>query len=90
MRFIMPYISSDKRINNFCNQLIKSKKWIYDRGTKHSLLKHATKGGFKTLVVSSTPSDARAFANFRRDYNRYIRAFLIQSGVIRPKLPAAA
>ena len=86
----MPYISSDKRINNFCNQLIKSKKWIYERGTKHSLLKHATKGGFKTLVVSSTPSDARAFANFRRDYNRYIRAFLIQSGVIRPKLPGAA
>ena len=82
MRFIMPYISSDKRINNFCNQLIKSKKWIYDRGTKHSLLKHATKGGFKTLVVSSTPSDNYAFAMLRREYNRYLRVFLIQTGVI--------
>ena len=81
----MPYISSDKRINEFCNMLIKSKKWIYVRGTKHSSLKHIAKGGFKTLVVSSTPSDNYAYAMIRRDYNRYIRAYLIQTGVINPQ-----
>lgn len=81
----MEHISKDKRINDFCNRLINTKRWVYEQGKNHPSLKHIVKGGFKILVIASTPSDPRASANFRRDYNRYIRAFLIQTGVINPQ-----
>lgn len=78
----MIYISSDKQINDFCNALLKSGHWKYYRGGKHPILRHMAIGATKFFIVPCTPSDPRAFANFRRDYNRYIRTFLIQTGVI--------
>lgn len=81
----MIYISADKRINDFCNALIRSKHWEFISGKTHPSLRHTSKGGFKTLIVSSTPSNNYAYEMMRRDYNHYIRAFLIQIGVIIPQ-----
>lgn len=81
----MEHISKDKRINDFCNRLINSKRWVYEQGKNHPSLKHIVKGGFKILVIASTPSDNYAYAMIRREYNRYIRAYLIQTGVINPQ-----
>lgn len=86
----MSILSNDSKINEMCNAMLKSGRWVLARHGKHPILRHLADGATKFFIIPSTPSDARAFANFRRDYNRYIRAFLIQSGVIRPKLPAAA
>ena len=78
----MARISTDKRINDFCNALIRSKRWEFIQGKTHPSLRHTAKGGFKTLVVSSTPSNNYAYEMMRREYNRYLRAYLIQTGVI--------
>lgn len=78
----MANISTDKLINDFCNALIQSKRWVFIKGKTHPSLRHITKGGFKTLIVSSTPSNNYAYEMMRREYNRYIRDFLIQTGVI--------
>ncbi|MBO5631360.1 MAG: hypothetical protein J5965_20015 [Aeriscardovia sp.] len=75
-------ISRDKRINDFCNKLIKTKKWVFIRGKKHPFLKHIANGGFKTIKVSCTPSNNYAFEMLEREYYQYLRAFLIQTGVI--------
>lgn len=75
-------ISRDKRINDFCNKLVKTGQWVFIRGKKHPFLKHIAKGGFKTMKVSCTPSNNYAFEMLEREYNHYIRAFLIQTGVI--------
>ena len=79
---IMERISKDKRINDFCNKLINTKRWVRVQGKNHPSLRHNVKGGFKTLVFSSTPSNNYAFEMFQREYNHYIREFLIQTGVI--------
>ena len=79
----MPYISADKHINDFCNALIRSKCWTFIPGKTHPSLRHTSKGGFKTLIVSSTPSNNYAYEMMRREYNHYIREFLIQTGVIQ-------
>ena len=78
----MERISKDKRINDFCNELISTKRWVRVQGKNHPSIKHNVKGGFKTIVVSSTPSNNYAFEMFQREYNHYIREFLIQNGVI--------
>ena len=78
----MTYFSSDKRINEFCNALIRSKRWTLIQGKNHPALKHISKGGFKILIVSSTPSNNYAYEMMRREYNHYLRAYLIQTGVI--------
>jgi len=78
----MAHISTDKRINAFCNALIRSKRWEFIQGKTHPSLRHTAKGGFKTLVVSSTPSNNYAYEMMRREYNHYLRAYLIQIGVI--------
>lgn len=78
----MIYISADRRINDFCNALIRSKRWRFIPSKTHPSLKHTSKGGFKTLIVSSTPSNNYAYEMMRREYNHYLRAFLIQTGVI--------
>lgn len=78
----MSHISTDKRINDFCNALIRSKRWEFIQGKTHPSLRHITKGGFKTLIVSSTPSNNYAYEMMRREYNHYIREFLIHAGVI--------
>ena len=78
----MAHISADKRINDFCNALIRSKCWTFIKGKTHPSLRHISKGGFKTLTVSATPSNNYAYEMMRREYNHYIRKFLIQTGVI--------
>ena len=80
----MIYISADKRINKFCNALIRSGRWKYFRGGKHSILKHVSKISHKVLVIAITPSDSNAFAMLLREYKKFIRAYLIQTGVILP------
>lgn len=78
----MANLSNDPKINEMCNAMLKSGHWALVRHAKHIILRHIAKGAKKCLIVPSTPSDLRAFANFRRSYNRYIREFLIQTGVI--------
>lgn len=78
----MVYISADKRINDFCNALLRSGRWIYYRGGKHSILKHKPPTSFKALVVAITPSNGNAFKMLERAYNRNLREVLIQTGVI--------
>lgn len=78
----MSNLSNDSKINEMCIAMLRSGRWALARHAKHVILRHLAKGAKKCLIVPSTPSDPRAFANFRSDYNRYIRAFLIQTGVI--------
>jgi hypothetical protein len=78
-------LSNDSKINEMCDAMLKSGRWTLTRHSKHPILRHQTKGASKFFIVPCTPSDPRAFANFRRDYTRYIRAFLIQTGVIYPQ-----
>ena len=78
----MVCISADKRINDFCNALIRSGRWKYIRGGKHSILKHVSKISHKVLVIAITPSDGNAFEMLKREYKKFVRAYLIQTGVI--------
>jgi hypothetical protein len=79
---IMSNLSNDPKINEMCNGMLRTGHWIIKRHEKHPILKHIAKGATKFFSIPCTPSDPRAYANFRRDYNRYIREFLIQTGVI--------
>ena len=81
----MSNLSNDSKINEMCNAMLKSGRWALVRHAKHPILRHIADGANKFFIVPGTPSDPRASANFRRDYNRYIRAFLIQTGVINPQ-----
>lgn len=78
----MIYISADKRINDFCNALIRSGRWNYFRGGKHYIFRHISPISHKPLVVAITPSDENAFEMLKREYKKLIRAYLIQTGVI--------
>jgi len=78
----MSNLSNDSEINEMCNGMLRTGRWAITRHAKHPILKHIAKGATKFFIIPCTPSDPRAFANFRRDYNRYIRKFLIQTGVI--------
>lgn len=84
----MPYISSDKNIRDFVQNILRSGQWEVIRHEKHVIIRHVAKGANKTIVVPSTPSDPRTFDNFRRDYYRYLRQYLIQVGWIRNCLTA--
>lgn len=79
----MPYISGNKEIRDFVLNLLRSGQWEIARHGKHVIIRHTAKGANKTIVIPSTPSDPRAFDNFRRDYFRYLRQYLIQSGWAR-------
>ena len=79
----MPYISSDKNIRDFVQALIRSGQWEFIRHGKHVIIRHKAKGANKTIVVPSTPSDPRTYDNFRREYFRYLRQYLILSGSIQ-------
>ena len=79
----MPYISSDKNIRAFVQNLLRSEQWEIVRHGKHVIIRHKAKGANKTIVVPSTPSDPRAYDNFRREYFRYLRQYLILSGWIQ-------
>lgn len=78
----MSNLSNDSKINEMCNTMLKSGCWVLARHAKHPILRHQTEGATKFFIVPCTPSDPRAYANFRRDYNRYLRQFLIATGVI--------
>ncbi len=59
----MKYCSC-KMIDQLVKDLIRQ-GWIYSRGSKHGRL--SPPKGRATLSVPCTPSDYRAFLNFRRD-----------------------
>ena len=77
------YISSDKNIRNFVQNILRSGQWEIVRHGKHVIIRHVAEYANKTIVVPSTPSDPRTFENFRRDYYRYLRQYFIQVGWIR-------
>lgn len=80
---MQPYISNNKDIRDFVLNILKSKKWEIARHGKHVILRHIEEGANKIFSIPCTPSDSRAFSNFCRDYYRYVREFLIQSGKIQ-------
>ena len=80
---MQPYISNNKDIRDFVLNILKSKKWEIARHGKHVILRHIEEGANKIFSVPCTPSDSRAFSNFCKDYYRYVREFLIQSGKIQ-------
>jgi hypothetical protein len=80
------YISNDKNIRDFVQNILRSGNWEIARHGKHVIIRHIAEMANKTIVVPSTPSDPRTFENFRRDYLRYLRQYLIQVGWIRNRL----
>ncbi|MBT0068284.1 hypothetical protein J4H69_20265 [Vibrio alginolyticus] len=65
----MRRFSKNKDINAFIRQLIKSKQWYCVQGGKHcSLFSPAG----KRITIPSTPSDYRAYKNFKKDIERII------------------
>lgn len=59
--------SSDKELNKLVRKLV-AKGWAYERRRKHGFLNSSDKQ-FKTSVPGS-PSDRRAFINFKQDIYR--------------------
>jgi len=59
----MKKYSNDKDINRYVRELVR-KGWRFKDGKKHPSL-FAPCG--RRLVVPASPSDSRAFYNFRRD-----------------------
>ncbi|MDI4667627.1 hypothetical protein AAEU31_02355 [Pseudoalteromonas sp. SSMSWG5] len=62
----MKKYSSDKDINMLVRALLKKKGWSIRQGKHPKLI---TPSGFK-VTVPSTPSDFRAFKNFKNDIRR--------------------
>ena len=58
-----------KMIDQLVKGLIRQ-GWIFSRGGKHGRL--SPPNGWRTLSVPRTPSDYRAFLNFRRDVRRVL------------------
>lgn len=56
--------SAAKEINTLVQKLVKD-GWTYWRGGRHGRLQAPS--GHPTLTIACTPSDRRAFQNFRRD-----------------------
>ena len=65
----MKRISKDKDINSFVRSLIKLSHWTAVRGSKHIALLSPLG---KRITVPSTPSDRRAYINFKKDVLRTI------------------
>jgi hypothetical protein len=62
----MKYCSC-KEINALVTALVRQ-GWSFCRGGKHGKLRMPS--GKRTLTVPTSPSDHRAFLNFRRDVHR--------------------
>ena len=62
----MKKYSTDKNINSLVHQLLKQNQWQIRRG-RHPVLIAPTG---KRLAVPGTPSDRRAFINFKQDVRR--------------------
>ncbi|PKG76238.1 hypothetical protein CXF86_01795 [Shewanella sp. GutCb] len=63
----MKKYSSDKNINNLVYQMIKQKGWEEYRHTRHLILQSSNG---RKLTVPGSPSDRRAFNNFKSDVRR--------------------
>lgn len=63
----MKRYSASKEIDMLVRQLVRD-GWWFQRGRRHGKL-HAP-DGMVCLSVPSTPSDRRAFLNFRQDVRR--------------------
>ena len=77
----MQTLSKDPHINEMRNAMLNSGRWKLSRHSKHPILQHLTSTKF--FIIPCTPSDSRAFANFRKDYNRFLRKYLIHIGWIQ-------
>lgn len=65
----MRRMSKDKDINKFVRSLVKLSCWTAIRGTKHVALLSPLG---KRITIPSTPSDRRAYINFKKDILRII------------------
>jgi hypothetical protein len=63
----MKRYSASKEINALVRQLVRD-GWRFQRGGQHGKLYAPNRVAY--LSVSSTPSDRRAFLNFRQDVRR--------------------
>ena len=61
----MSNLSSDSKINEMCNAMLKSGRWSLSRHSKHPIIRHLAEGATKFFIVPCTPSDPRAYANYR-------------------------
>jgi hypothetical protein len=61
--------SNSKEINQLISNLVKG-GWEYSRGKRHGKLKEPLSKHILTVPIS--PSDYRAFLNFRRDVRQYV------------------
>lgn len=67
----MKYCSC-KKINALVKDLVRS-GWVFFRGSKHGRLHEPS--GKATLTVPGSPSDRRAFLNFRRDVQQVLSCY---------------
>ena len=79
----MPYISSNKNIRDFVQNILRSGQWEIVRHGKHVIIRHIAEYANKTIVIPSARSYPVTFDNFRRDYYRYLRQYFTQVGWIR-------
>lgn len=63
----MKRYSTSKEINTLVRQLVRD-GWQFQRGGQHGKLYASNRAA--CLSVPSTPSDRRAFVNFRQDVRR--------------------
>lgn len=63
----MKRYSASKEINTLVRELVRD-GWQFQRGGQHGKLYALDRAAF--LCVPSTPSDRRAFLNFRQDVRR--------------------
>lgn len=66
--------SNSKEINHLVSDLVKT-GWEYSRGKRHGKLKAPSKKYI--LTVPNSPSDYRAFLNFRRDVRQHVISWQI-------------
>ncbi|KMV29896.1 hypothetical protein AB733_15510 [Photobacterium swingsii] len=65
----MRRFSKNKDINHFIKILIRNNNWQFFNGKNHGSL--YSPGG-KRITVPTTPSDHRAFKNFKKDILRIV------------------
>ena len=59
----MIVFSNQKDINKYVKRLLKHRPWVFVRRSSHVILKHESG---RTLPVPFSPSDRRAFLNFKQ------------------------
>ena len=66
--------STDKDVNYFVMQLIRQ-GWCYQRRRKHGRL--ISPDGKHALTIACSPSDCRAFPNFRQDVRNIVKSMTL-------------